>query len=238
MWRSRRLITLDGVLALAISTSTPAVTAGVAEVDSRSGTRLLGERVTVDAHKHSELLAPSIAAVLAEAGRVPGDLAAVVCDTGPGPFTGLRVGIVTAAALADAVGIPAYAVCGLDAIASNAQSSSEEHPLLVATDARRKEIYWAVYRHGRRQADPDVARPAQVAQQLAGVTRAVGDGAQLYADVLGLPASGPRYPSARHLVDAARDRIVAQAPGETLQPRYLRVPDAVENLARKTVSQP
>lgn len=274
-----RLIRLEVVLVLALSTSTPAVTAGLVDVDPEhhvdpeqhadpeQRSVLLAERVTVDAHKHGELLAPSIAAVLAEAGRRPADLAAIVCDVGPGPFTGLRVGIVTAAALADALGIPAYAVCGLDALADQALSQTArtqtalsqtartqtarthaartqasrapavEDPLLVATDGRRKEIYWALYRNGNREQGPAVGRPAEVASRLPQGTWAVGDGARRYALDLGISVEQPWYPEPWYLARAAEERICPYAPPDTLEPRYLRRPDAVANLTRTAVSR-
>src|SRR5690348_18492841 len=103
--------------------------------------------MTVNAKAHGELLAPSIADCLDEAGASPRDLGAIVAGLGPGPFTGLRVGLVTAAAMADALQVPSYGVCSLDAIAGAITDGSE---LLVATDARRKEVYWAAYRDGAR----------------------------------------------------------------------------------------
>src|SRR5690606_38799151 len=81
--------------------------------------------------------------VLAQAGRRAADLAAIVAGDGPGPFTGLRVGLATAAAMAQALEIPVYGVCSLDGI--GAVTAGEEGPVLVATDARRREIYWALY---------------------------------------------------------------------------------------------
>ena len=91
---------------LTIDTATAAVTAGIARI--RSGTvELLAERVTVDARRHGEALAPGIADCMAAAGLAPADVAAVIAGVGPGPFTGLRVGLVTAAAFADALGLDA-----------------------------------------------------------------------------------------------------------------------------------
>jgi ribosomal-protein-alanine N-acetyltransferase len=109
------------VLALVIDTSSAAVTAGVVEVTGPQPPAVLAERVTVDARAHGELLTPSLQACLAGAGVSLGQLDAIVAGLGPGPFTGLRVGLVTAAALADATGLPAYGVCSLDAIAAGHQ---------------------------------------------------------------------------------------------------------------------
>jgi tRNA threonylcarbamoyl adenosine modification protein YeaZ len=213
---------------MVVDTATAAVTAALVRIDE--GGTLLAERVTVDARGAGELLAPQIAAVLAEAGATPGDLSAVVAGLGPGPFTGLRAGLVTAAALGHALAIPVYGVCTLDAIGLTLPGRA-----LVATDARRKEVYWAVYADGRRIAGPDVARPAAVDTD--GIERAAGDGAEKYADVLGLPVSGARYPSASALAALAADRVRAKAPGETLTPLYLRRPDAVLPGERKPALQ-
>ncbi len=219
------------MLVLAIDSATPAVTAAVGRVDPGTGSvTVVAERVTVDARAHGELLAPQVEAALAEAGGKPGDLTAIVVGVGPGPFTGLRVGLVTAAALGDVLGIPAYPVCTLDAFAVAAPGR-----LLVATDARRREVYWACYADGVRMAGPAVSTPAEVAGRAAGlgVRRAVGDGALRYAEVLGLPTGEPRYPPPGALLALAAERIRAGACGEPLTPLYLRRPDAVRPGARK-----
>ena len=112
-------------LVLAIDTATPAVTAGVvADGD------LLAERVSVDARAHAERITPNVLAALAEAGLRMADLGAVVVGCGPGPFTGLRVGMATAAAYGHALGVPVHGVCSLDAIGG--QTTGD---MLVVTDA-------------------------------------------------------------------------------------------------------
>ncbi len=212
-----------------MDSATPAITAALASVNE-TGVDMVAERVAVDARAHGELLAPQIEAILASAGDQPRDLGAVVVGVGPGPFTGLRVGLVTAAALADALGVPAYGVCSLDALGAAAGSGR----VLVATDARRKEVYWALYADGQRLTEPAVGKPAEI--PLDGVDAAVGDGALRYADVLGLPLRDqPRYPPARQLALLAADRVLAHAPSEPLTPLYLRRPDAVAAASRKHV---
>ncbi|WP_018682738.1 tRNA (adenosine(37)-N6)-threonylcarbamoyltransferase complex dimerization subunit type 1 TsaB [Actinokineospora enzanensis] len=217
------------MLVLAVDTATPAVTAGVVEL--ADGTpRLLAERITVDARAHGELLSPHLRDALAVAGRTLSEVDALVCGIGPGPFTGLRAGMVTAAALGHGLDRPVYPVCTLDAIASDVPGVPGE-PLLVVTDARRREVYWAAYdADGRRVTDPAVTAPAEVAARVAGlgVTRVAG--ARIFD--FGLPVVGPEHPSPLGLVAAAD---LTGAPGP-LTPLYLRRPDAVEPAARKRVS--
>ncbi|HEV7193167.1 MAG TPA: tRNA (adenosine(37)-N6)-threonylcarbamoyltransferase complex dimerization subunit type 1 TsaB [Jatrophihabitantaceae bacterium] len=218
------------MLVLAIDTSSAAVTAALFEVSD--GVQPIAERVTVNARGHGELLAPSIAACLREAQCGPSELDAIVAGVGPGPFTGLRVGLVSAAVFSDLLGIPAFGVCSLDAIVPPAPPGE----MLVATDARRKEVYWARYDvTGRRIEGPHVARPADVpvGQALA----MAGAGAKLYADVLGLPLVGGDYPDPASLVAVAADRVRAGAPSQPLTPMYLRRPDAVANPSVKRVTQ-
>ena len=105
------------VLVLAVDTSTPAVTAGVVRLDGDTP-RTLATRITVNARAHAEVLTPHILECLAEAGHGPADLDAVVVGAGRARSPGLRVGMATAAAFADALGIPVHGVCSLDAIAS------------------------------------------------------------------------------------------------------------------------
>lgn len=218
------------MLVLVVDTATPAVTAALAEI-AADDVRIRSERVTVDGKAHGELLAPQIDAVLAEAGAKPRDLTAIVAGVGPGPFTGLRVGLMTATSIGDALGLPTFGVCSLDALGATTTGTA-----LVATDARRKEVYWAVYADGARIDGPHVAKPADVAQTVA--DHAVGEGARKYADVLGLrvPADAPDFPPALELARLAAGRIRAGEPGERLTPLYLRRPDAVEPGAPKRVS--
>ena len=211
------------MLVVVVETATPAVTAALARVGA-DRVDVLAERITVDGRAHGELLAPAVAGVLSDEGVKPGELAAVVAGTGPGPFTGLRVGLVTAAAMAQTLGIPVYGVCSLDAL-----GWCQPGRTLVATDARRREIYWAVYEDGTRVDGPHVGRPVPHRAD-----RAVGAGAMTYAEVLGMPvADEPRYPPPTALVSLAADRIRAHAPGEPLTPLYLRRPDATVPSGRK-----
>jgi tRNA threonylcarbamoyl adenosine modification protein YeaZ len=218
------------VLVLALDTATPASTAAIAEVTD-AGLTGLAERRTVDARAHGELLAPQIQATLAEAGVRPRDLGAIVAGLGPGPFTGLRVGLVTAAGMGQALGIPTYGVCSLDAIGLAAGPGR----VLVATDARRREVYFATYADGVRLGEPEVAKPADIAVD---ADRAVGEGAVRYSDVFGLPIDDRvLYPPGAALIALAADRIRAKAESERLTPLYLRRPDAVAAATRKPVLQ-
>lgn len=213
------------MLVLAVDTATPAVTAGVVEVGDTVA--VLAERITVDAKAHGELLTPHIRDALAEAGRALAEVDAIVCGVGPGPFTGLRAGMVSAAALGHALGKPVYPVCSLDAIAASVPGE----PLLVVTDARRREVYWAVYDAlGVRVDGPHVSPAAEVSAPDA--KRVAG--ADLHD--FGLPLVEPAHPSPAGLVAAARAELVSGAEPGPLTPLYLRRPDAVVPGARKRVS--
>jgi tRNA threonylcarbamoyl adenosine modification protein YeaZ len=233
------------MLVLVIDTSSAATLAAlVSLVDQPSGRpepQLLAAESHVDARAHGERLAPSIERVLAGSGT--GALGAVVAGVGPGPFTGLRVGLVTASVLADTLGIPSYGVCSLDGIGADfrrvGQSQDAEGAqsgeLLVATDARRREVYWARYRDGERIGDPAVSRPAEV--PLEGVTAMAGAGARQYTDVFDRPLRDHDYPDPLALTHCAMERLTDRATGERLVPLYLRRPDAVEPTVRKPVRQ-
>lgn len=200
------------MIVLALDTATPAVTAGIVEVGATIVT--LAERTVVDARAHAERLTPNVVAALADSGKTMADLEAVVVGCGPGPFTGLRVGMATAAAYGQALGIPVHGVCTLDAIARATRGE-----VLVITDARRREVYWARYRDGVRVAGPAVDAAAEVNAD--GVQAVAGSPA--LAASFGLPVIGPEYPTAAELVAAVPDW--RQGP-EPLVPLYLRRPDA------------
>ncbi|MGH3426197.1 MAG: tRNA (adenosine(37)-N6)-threonylcarbamoyltransferase complex dimerization subunit type 1 TsaB, partial [Mycobacteriales bacterium] len=214
---------------LAIDTATPAVSVGVIELSADGEeARAVATRVSVDARRHVEAVIPQVKECLAASGLTPADLTAVAVGAGPGPFTGLRVGMATAAAYADASNLPLYSVCSLDAVAYATRTTEPALPdLLVATDARRKEVYWAVYGpDGARLTEPSVDKPARLRELLdAGQVRAStasGEGAERYADELGLEVRGEGYPSCEGLVYGARERIVSSAPTEAPRPLYLR----------------
>lgn len=214
---------------LVLDTSSEAVTAAVVGVRDDDVVPPVVEVVTINARGHGELLAPSIGRALDAEDVTVADLGAIVAGTGPGPYTGLRVGLVTAAVMGEALGIPVYGVCSLDAFG---RALRDEPAVLAASDARRKEVYWARYRHGERVDGPSVDRYADV--EVGPDAVLVGAG----ADLLGRdPHDGLRYPPAVALAECALDRLRAHAPSEQLTPLYLRRPDAVEPAAPKQVSQ-
>lgn len=209
---------------LAFDTATPLVTVAL-----HDGHDVVAEQVSERPMKHGESLAPLIDAVVRQAGLVRQDLTAIAVGAGPGPFTGLRVGLVTARTLALALEIPVYAVCTLDVLAVEAyDTGAVSGDFLVATDARRKEVYVASYRDGVRIDGPAVRKPADAASELP----VVGEGAALYPDAFPHPVGPPR-PSAGWLA-----RVVTEERAELLDPEplYLRRPDAVAPAAPKPVS--
>jgi tRNA threonylcarbamoyl adenosine modification protein YeaZ len=210
------------VLVLGFDTATPAVSAAL-----HDGTRIVGSALTVDARRQGELLAPMIDEVMADAGADRADLTAVAVGVGPGPYTGLRVGLVTAKVLGSVLGIPVYGVCTLDIIAAEVAPGRE---FLVATDARRKEVYWARYdAAGRRVEGPLVGPAADIAG--AGDVPVAGAGGELYPAAFG-ELLRPEHPDARTLCEIAV-RGDANLPPE---PLYLRRPDAREPGAPKRVT--
>jgi tRNA threonylcarbamoyladenosine biosynthesis protein TsaB len=214
------------VLLLAFDTATPAVTVALSD-----GSEVLSSSTTVDARRHGELLAPGIETVLREAGADRRDLTDIAVGVGPGPFTGLRVGLVTARTLGHVLAIPVHGVCTLDVLAAAAEidrPAASGRTFLVATDARRKEVYWARYADRLTRVDgPCVDRPTDIAT----TDLVVGRGARLYPDAFP-HAAGPDDPTAGDLallVAARRVRLLAP------EPLYLRRPDVAEPGARKSV---
>ncbi|HEY7430456.1 MAG TPA: tRNA (adenosine(37)-N6)-threonylcarbamoyltransferase complex dimerization subunit type 1 TsaB [Streptosporangiaceae bacterium] len=206
------------MLLLALDTATPAVTVAL-----HDGDQVVAELTTVDARRQGELLAAAIKRVTAEAGRTVRDVSVLVAGAGPGPYTGLRAGLVTARVLGSSLGVPAHGVCTLDVIAAGAVTAAGRE-FLVATDARRRELYWARYSPaGERLSDPAVAVPASLPAGLP----VAGEGAHAYPAVLGEPLA-PRYPSAATLADLAARRLAGGGAFLPLEPLYLRRPDARE----------
>ena len=221
------------MLLLAFDTATPAVTVAL-----HDGQRVLAEAATVDARQHGELLAPSIAKVIADAGFDQRDLTAIAVGVGPGPFTGLRVGLVTARVYGRTLDLPVHGVCTLDVLARAAAPAAGGREFLAVTDARRKELYWARYAGtGERLAGPSVDRPADIPAGLP----VAGQAVSLYPDQLGEPI-WPEHLSAAVLATMVAQAIAADpdqgnpaaspapatTPVELLppEPLYLRRPDA------------
>lgn len=210
-----------------------------------------------DSRRHMELLVPTIGDLMGRSGIDYPDLSAVVVGEGPGPFTGLRVGMATAAAIGQALGIPVHGVCSLDATARAARLERG----IVFADARRREVYWAEYSSGRRVGSPRVTAPMDILLRAgSGTDTGDGPGARGACGPRGRPAGGegasddtarvcgaslvgdPQlvdripldlpfregHPTAGALVEIA-DLGASPAP---LRPLYLRRPDAKEPAPR------
>jgi len=214
---------------LAFDTATPLVTVAL-----HDGEDVVCELVSDRPLQHGEQLAPLIDRALRETGLVREDLTAIGVGVGPGPFTGLRVGLVTARTLGFVLELPVYGVCTLDVLAveavdTGAVGNEGDGEFVVATDARRKEVYLATYDgDGGRLDGPLVAKPADVASR----APVVGEGARLYPDAFP-HGVGPTMPSAGWLA-----RVIAEERAELLDPEplYLRRPDAAAPGTPKRVS--
>lgn len=185
-------------------------------------------------------------AVLDEARLSPAALAAVVAGVGPGPYTSLRVGVVTAVALSQALDVPAIGVCSLDGVPGPAQTPTTDAATTdaattwaVVTDARRREVFWAIYENGVRTTGPGVALPAQVADELRArsVSLVVGPGTAAYpAAFEGFAVAGSSaFPDPVLLVHRVVPELVAGKPVGPLVPIYLRRPDAAQPRSRTSV---
>ncbi|MFD8722052.1 tRNA (adenosine(37)-N6)-threonylcarbamoyltransferase complex dimerization subunit type 1 TsaB [Streptomyces sp. NPDC059629] len=206
------------MLLLALDTATPAVTVAL-----HDGAAVIASSSQVDARRHGELLLPAVDRVLAEAGVKLDAVTGIAVGIGPGPYTGLRVGLMTAETFGLALGVPVHGLCTLDALAYAADI--EKGPFVVATDARRKEVYWATYADSRtRLTEPAVDRPADIAEKVEGLL-AVGAGALLYPDTFPV-VHEPEHVSAAALASLAAERLAAGGELPAPRPLYLRRPDA------------
>lgn len=209
------------MLLLALDTATPAITVALYDTD---GDRLMAAADHTDARRHGELLLPSVDRVLRDASCSLRDVDRLVVGVGPGPYTGLRVGLSTAEAFGAALTIPVLGLCTLDGIA---YASGLDVPFVVATDARRKEVYWARYADARtRVGDPAVDRPGELPEEVVSMA-AVGAGARLYADTFsGLREDLPLDQSAAALACLAAEKLAKGEEFVPPRPLYLRRPDA------------
>jgi tRNA threonylcarbamoyl adenosine modification protein YeaZ len=217
------------MLLLAIDTSTSAITVAL------HGDEIATNATVLDARGHTEHVAPLIERCLDSAGRTPADVTDVVVGNGPGPFTGLRVGIVTGLVFAHARSIPVHGVCSLDALAFDVAAVRGDGDFLVATDARRKEVYWARYAASagaaRRVTEPAVALPADLPEELRLLPTA-GRGPLLYPQLFPDPVLIHDV-QAGSLAVLALQRLRAGVP-MPVDPLYLRRPDALTTAERAT----
>lgn len=216
----KRLLFLS-VLVLALDTATPDLIVGLVRVPADAATgAIVAQRIFTDSRQHNELLTPTVVEILEESGQQFADIDRIVVGCGPGPFTGLRVGMVTAAAFGDALGIPVHGVCTHDAIAAQLDGQ-----VLVATDARRKEIYWSLYSDGVRTMGPSIVSPTELSipSRISTVSIPEKIGQLLPEAVANVPQVNVR-PLPEYLVAVAN---FSETP-EPLEPLYLRRPDAEE----------
>ena len=198
-----------------------------------------------DTRSHAEVMAPFAHAALQEAGVRGEELDAILTGTGPGPFTGLRAGIVTARALGFAWSVPVYGMMSLTALAERAYQErvfaqgggadeAEGAELLVASDARRREVYSARYRvntEGYSLVDGPTVSPASEILPGEGPSYAYGYGAGLYAETLRelgwdlVEAGEGIHPHAEYLLAAAARRGLNALSLDT-SALYLRDSDA------------
>jgi len=218
---------------LAWDTSTDVVTVALYD-----GTAVVGHRTGSGTRRHAEVLTPLVASLLADAQMQGTDLDGLVVGVGPGAYTGLRVGLVTAQALALAWGVAVRGACSLDALAGQAVG---EHPhryadgLLVVSDARRRQVFWARYNAaGVRVSGPSVDRPDVVAAQASAALPVVGSGAAAHRDLFP-SALEPTHPDAAWLAHGLTEGTVTALP---VEPLYLRQPDVTLSAGAKPVLQP
>ena len=210
---------------LAIDTSA-GTSVAVVELGAAIGARpqCVGSWHSDNPMKHAENIGVAIHAALQQAGLTASKLDAVVVGRGPGPFTGLRVGIAAAVMFAEGARLPLYGVVSLDAIAlAEREAGLTLEPvarLLVATDARRREVYWATYSG-------------------IGLERGEGPGVQKFEVLLGeLEPAGPLVAATQgvHAENIGRlffEQHLAGVASLDISALYLREPDAVPTPAKK-----
>lgn len=191
---------------------------------------------------HAEILTPAIDFIMKQARMELSEVSVIAVDIGPGLFTGLRVGLSAAKAMAFALRVPMIGISSLDLLAFPVRSSSRM--IVPVIDARRGEVFWAQYNRVaggvQREGEYRVGTAADLALELKSQKREVllvGDGASRYAeefddiDHIEIAGVGNAYPSARSLVELAHPRAIREEfiqPGE-LEPLYLRKSDAEVN---------
>ena len=220
------------MLILAFDTAMAACSAAVVGTGS-AGSQVLAERHEARTRGHAEVLVPMIAEVLAEAGVAFTDLDRIAVTTGPGTFTGVRIGVATARGMAVASGLPVVGVTTLEAVAAGARKSGTEPGRAIASvfDARRDEVYVQCFSH---QLEPLTAPQALGYAAawatikahrpiLAGTGAALLDTSSPGHGLGGAEHGLPDQPTAAVVAEIAVSRSSTEEP---VVPLYLRAPDA------------
>jgi tRNA threonylcarbamoyladenosine biosynthesis protein TsaB len=221
---------VSGPLILAIESATARVGCAMGTVEE-----IRASTFSARPRRHAESLIPQIRFVADQAGAAIDDIEVVAVDVGPGLYTGLRVGISTARAMAHTLGVPMIAVTSLETIARGARCDDD---LVVAIDARRGEVFHstflAVDGHLSSGSEPAVSTPEALAETLAARApiRVVGDGAIAHSAVFtarGLAVGDVEtaFPSPDDVLRVAAARPNSVVPPTAVEPLYLRRPDAV-----------
>ena len=239
-----------GVVLLALDTATTVTSVA-----------LLRQRTVVDERVESQASAGEVCVALVDAMFADGgwrrsDLTLVAVGVGPGPYTSTRVGLAIARGVGLGLDIPVVGICSHDAIAAQYVAMGKAGgDFIVVTDARRREVYWALYdASGRRKRGPEVGKPQAVVAEHPEVSAYVGNGFERYPD---LPEAefyppsarwigelalrelerGSQIPDSAHaVVDHVESGSALVSPEQVVfapHPLYIRRPDAVEPVIKK-----
>ncbi len=239
---------------LAIDTATEQVSIAVG-----NATHVSAAMHVASDRRHVEALIPAIQLLLGNLGLKIHDLSAIAVDVGPGLFTGMRVGLATAQALADLAEIPLVGVDSLEVVAHGARTVSpldvdDVDVVVPVLDARRSQVYWSMFRNNFSETNPldEVRRPrvGDVTELVEDImdrgqrALVVGTGAERYAEQIGASpesvrigqksglqsfAFNPHVPHASVLLALAAARVDKGSVGTSVEPMYLRPPDAEIN---------
>lgn len=238
---SKNLIVSETTVALSIDTSTDYLSVAVG-----SGLTILGKRHFAAARDHMARLLPTIDGLLTETGLSMKDIEVVVVGTGPGSFTGLRIGVATARGLAHALGNYIIGIPSMDAIAYGIRSDGRygsEAVVCPVVDAKRQEVYANFYRNGEKDGVFQVIDSTDLVAVLSRVDKEIilaGDGLDAYASLIKsslgkkitVTAKDKWYPKAEDLIRlAVKKKAILEV--SKIEPIYVRLSQAEENLKRR-----
>jgi tRNA threonylcarbamoyladenosine biosynthesis protein TsaB len=228
---------------LAIDTALDSVSVCLTSADT-----VLANAEAESDRRHGEMLAPMIQAVLHQAGCTVNDVGCIAVDVGPGLFTGMRVGIATAKAMAEVLEVDLVGVSSLEVLAQQARTSGAALDVDVVAsiiDARRGEVFWSLFRaaDAEQLTSPRAGSPEECLESIAARGQSVclvGTGVGRYTSIFddGLRLAVPEFrvsssdsgvPKASTVASIARGRLIDAVTVDELVPMYLRAPDAEIN---------